>query len=319
MFNIPILFIVFNRLNTAQNVFSQIRKIQPKQLFIASDGPRAGVDGEEKKCEELRKWLIDAVDWNCELKTRFLDKNLGCKYAIFEALKWFFSQIEAGIILEDDCYPDLSFFPYCEELLNRYKDNPNIRMISGRNNVTKYYPEKQSYYFTTGGGIWGWATWKREVDGFNVDVVFPKEDELYEKMLAFTKDPAESRFMAQEAQVTAQDHYSAWGFQWGIQGKLNHQLAITPACNMIKNIGFDLDGTHVSEKRSDFAKLQTMKFPLVHPSVIEPNYELSKKIAHFIMMPPSIGAKMKHWCKTIVKAILPYGLIRLIQKRKTKK
>lgn len=319
MFNVPILFIIFKRLDTTQKVFSQIRRIQPKHLFIAADGPRETVAGEAKKCIEVRNWVLQAIDWDCKVETRFLENNAGCKYALANAFTWFFSHVESGIILEDDCYPDLSFFPYCEELLNRYKDNPNIRMISGRNNVTKYHPEKQSYYFTTGGGIWGWATWKREVDGFNADVVFPKEDELYEKMLTFTKDPAESLLIAQEAQVTAQDHYSAWDFQWGIQGKLNHQLAITPACNMIKNIGFDLDGTHVSEKRSDFARLQTMKFPLLHPSVIEPNYELSKKIAHFIMMPPSIGAKMKHWCKTIVKAILPYGLVRLIQKRKTKK
>lgn len=318
MFDVPILFIVFKRLAPTQKVFSQIRKIQPRQLFIAADGPRISVAGEAQQCNEVRDWILASVDWDCNVETRFLEQNVGCKYAVTNALKWFFSNVEAGIILEDDCYPDLSFFPYCEELLQKYADNTNIRMISGRNNITKYHSKKQSYYFTTGGGIWGWATWKREVEAFNADAIFPAERELYQKLLAFTKDPAESKLIAKEAQITASANYSAWGFQWGIQGKLNEQLAITPSVNMIANIGFDVDGTHVAEKRNDFAKLKTMPFPIQHPEKIEVSYELSKKIANFIILPAPPLNRVKVFIKRAIKSILPYGVVRLIQKRNIK-
>ena len=320
MFNVPILFIIFKRLDTTKQVFSQIRRIQPRHLFIAADGPRDTVDGEAKKCEIVREWVMNNIDWNCDVKTNFREKNLGCKYGFADAHKWFFSFVNAGIVLEDDCYPDISFFPYCEELLEKYKDNPKISHITGRNNITKYKPKKQSYYFTTGASVLGFATWKREVNRYDPDIVFPPEDELAKSLLSFTKDPKESRLFAKWAQETSSPHFNSWDVQWGVAAKLREQYGITPAINMIEHIGWTgEDGTHSSAKMNDFAKVQTMKFPLVHPSVIEPNYELSKKIAHFIMMPPSIGAKMKHWCKTIVKAILPYGLVRLIQKRNTKK
>lgn len=319
MFNVPILFIVFKRLNTTQKVFSQVQKIQPKQLFIAADGPRETIPDEAEKCKAVRKWILDNIDWDCDIKTRFLDKNVGCKYGPYSAIKWFFSSVDYGIILEDDCYPDLSFFPYCEDLLKKYKDNPRIRMISGRNNVTKYQANKQSYYFTTGAGIWGWATWKREIESFDVDRSFPDETVLYNQLLKFTRDENESQLLVKQAHLALDNDYTAWDFQWGINGKLNEQLAVTPAVNLIKNIGFDVDGTHIAEKRDDFAKLKTMSFPLKHPNKIEVSYELSKKIADFMILPPSLYSKIKSGIKKLVKATLPSGAVRLIQKWKVDK
>ena len=104
----PILFMIFNRLDTTQKVFNAIRQAKPKQLFVAADGPREDKEGEKGKCEQARK-IIEQVDWDCEVKTLFRDKNLGCKVAVSSAIDWFFENVEEGIILEDDCLPSTSF------------------------------------------------------------------------------------------------------------------------------------------------------------------------------------------------------------------
>ena len=110
----PVLFVIFNRPDTTQKVFNAIRQAKPKQLFVAADGPREGKEGEKEKCEQVRE-IIEQIDWDCEVKTLFRDKNLGCKIAVSSAIDWFFENVEEGIILEDDCLPSQSFFWYCQE------------------------------------------------------------------------------------------------------------------------------------------------------------------------------------------------------------
>ena len=129
----PVLFLVFNRPDTTRRVLEAIRQAQPSQLFIAADGPREGKSGEAEKCADVRRIVNEGIDWDCEVKTLFRDKNLGCKVAVSRAIDWFFEHVEEGIILEDDCLPHPTFFRFCEELLNKYRDDERIGQISGDN------------------------------------------------------------------------------------------------------------------------------------------------------------------------------------------
>jgi len=152
MFETPILFLVFNRLDTTKQVFEQIRLIQPARLYIAADGPRNNVPEDFAKCESVKQFLDSAIDWPCEVKTLFRDENLGCGIAVNEAITWFFRQEEQGIVLEDDCLPNLSFFRYCEELLNLYKSEERVMMVSGFSGVEKF-EHPLSYSFSVGGAV----------------------------------------------------------------------------------------------------------------------------------------------------------------------
>lgn len=129
-FNIPILFIVFNRPDVTRLVFQKIREIQPSRLFVASDGPRNR--DELNNVLKVRN-IFDEIDWDCELITLFRKRNIGCKKSVSTAIDWFFQHVEMGIIFEDDCLPDTTFFPYCEKLLNYYRDDERIMSISGSN------------------------------------------------------------------------------------------------------------------------------------------------------------------------------------------
>ena len=167
--NTPILFLVFNRLDATKQVFEVIRKVVPSKLYIGCDGPRDNREGEDKKVKAVREYVLDSIDWDCEIKTLFREKNLGCGKAVSSAISWFFENEEMGIILEDDCLPSLSFFPYCEELLIKYKEDARIYHISGHNPLT-YTKTKYSYYFVRIQHCWGWASWRRAWEKYNFDI-----------------------------------------------------------------------------------------------------------------------------------------------------
>ena len=153
MFNTPVLLIIFNRPLHTQKIFDQIKKIKPKHLFIVGDGPRPHRPDDIQKCAATRK-IIEQIDWDCKLRTLFRNENRGCGHGPAEAISWFFEHVEAGIILEDDCLPDISFFPFCELLLKEYKNDSNIFLISGTNPLQKWKENKSVYFEAKFGWTW---------------------------------------------------------------------------------------------------------------------------------------------------------------------
>lgn len=174
MFSTPILFLIFNRPDTTRIVFKRIREIRPSKLYVAADAPRANKLGEAELCMETRA-IIKDIDWPCELKTLFRDENLGCKLSVSGALDWFFENEECGIILEDDCLPDLTFFSFCKELLERYKDDDRIGHIGGNCFLPGQIAKELSYDFCSITHIWGWATWRRVWKNMDVQFHFWEE------------------------------------------------------------------------------------------------------------------------------------------------
>ena len=164
----PVLFLVFNRPETTRRVFEAIRTAKPSRLYIAADGPRLEREGERANCEEVRKIALE-VDWECDVKTLFRDENLGCKRAVSEGISWFFEHEDEGIILEDDCLPDRSFFSFCKDLLERYRHDTRIMVISGVNFQQGRKRTEYSYYFSIYPHCWGWATWRSAWNCFRED------------------------------------------------------------------------------------------------------------------------------------------------------
>lgn len=165
MYNTPILFLIYNRPDVTMSVFASIINIKPKYLYIAADGPKDELD--LTNCLEARK-VVELIDWDCDIKILFREKNLGCRDAISSAISWFFEQVEQGIILEDDCLPNTSFFLYCDALLDKYKFDDKITMLSGSNHLfNNKYANCEGYFFSTYCNIWGWASWRRVIKNIN--------------------------------------------------------------------------------------------------------------------------------------------------------
>jgi hypothetical protein len=265
MFDTPILFLIFNRPDTTKLVFEAIRNIKPKQLFIAADGPRLDRPGEKEKCRETRS-IITKIDWACEVKTLLQPINLGCKVGVSSAINWFFSEVEKGIILEDDCLPDLSFFPFCAELLEKYRDDSRIMMISGDNFLLSKEKVKYSYYFSKYHFIWGWATWRRSWKLYDVNMTnWPLLlDDC--NFLALFPGKQERRYWKNILNKTFQGKIDTWDYQWALTKWIHNGLTICPKVNLIKNIGFSREATH-TKREVLVANLEShaIPFPIKHP------------------------------------------------------
>lgn len=273
-FQTPVVLFIFNRPDLVSIVFEKIAKLQPALLFIVSDGARADREGEESLVKECRKIATDTY-WGCEIYCNFSDVNMGCKNRISTGIDWVFSHVKTAIFLEDDCYPDDSFFGYCEELLEKFRDDERISIINGTNhiaNVSKNYGA--DYYFSKYPHIWGWASWSHKwIKNYDVNMSdWPRYKKL--ELLKFTfKDKSEVIFWTNYFDQVFLKKIDTWDFQVSYMNFSKNLLAIAPTKNLISNIGFNRsDATHTTSK-SPYAELKTyqVRTPLLHPAKLEQN------------------------------------------------
>lgn len=265
----PVLFLTFNRFATTKRVFEEIKKSKTPRLYIASDGPRENIETESKDIQEIRDYLIDNINWECEVHTLFHEKNLGCKYAVSKAIDWFFLNEELGIILEDDCLPSQSFFTFCEELLIRYKDDTRIFLINGYNHQEVWKPDECDYFFSLLGGIWGWASWRRAWQHYDVEM---KDIDSFIDIDGFRRALGPElgkikQHMIYEGAINQK--VNSWALQWGYARHKNSGLTCTPSKSLIENIGFGDSATHTDEINIRNVKRHEIdRLPTVNPFVI---------------------------------------------------
>ena len=268
-FNTPILMIVFNRPEQTRQVFEMVRQAQPPRLYVGADGPRPG-RGEEELVAEVRA-IVENVDWDCELFTLYQEENRGCAFAPPAAISWFFEHEEAGIILEDDCLPSPSFFGYCQELLERYKDDQRVFQISGSNLQDGWQRDPDySYYFSHLGLIWGWASWRRAWEHYDWGVKM--FGEIREKGLLedyYWNQPS-TQYVIDflERVYNEEEGIDTWDYQWAFAMYAFSGMSINPNRNLIRNIGMNgADATHMSEtdERHVNRPYYDLELPLRHP------------------------------------------------------
>jgi len=278
MLKTPLLFIIFNRIDTTKQVFAKIKEVKPQQLFIAADGPRKDRLGEEKKCKAVREWVLSQIDWDCKVHTLFREENLGCGQGPAQAITWFFDNVEQGIILEDDCVPTTSFFYYCEALLNYYKHDTHIMHIAGDNPLIRTNCDGATYYFASVQHCWGWASWARawKYFNFNIECNFSKD---FKNNTYFNNFNVRDFWMHALSQVR-EAKTVAWDYQWSWAILKQNGRCINPALNQITNIGCNSEGTHFSDD-TDKSSVERPRYEfstINHPKSMKVNKRLQKKI-----------------------------------------
>jgi hypothetical protein len=272
-FSVPILFIIFNRPDNAQEVFNRIREIKPQYLYIHADGPRTNNESDALLCVKTRE-IVKQVDWDCEVKTLFREKNLGLREAITGAINWFFENVEYGIILEDDCLADKSFFYFCNELLEYYKNDTRVMHITGNNHQWGIKRGDGSYYFSRFPHCWGWATWRRawklnrkDFEGF----------ELFEKnnlFVNFYENKAMQDYFINIMKKVKSGEIPSWAYAWYYSTLCENGLTIIPNVNLVSNIGFGEGATNCCETNSPLANMRCGEITeIVHPSFMIPDKE----------------------------------------------
>lgn len=283
--NTPIALIFFNRVDTTERVFEAIRQARPPKLLAIADGPRPGNIDDIQKCADTRA-IIDRVDWDCEVITNYSDINLGCKYRPASGIDWVFEQVEEAIILEDDCLPDPTFFTFCEELLEKYRFDTRIMAIAGSNFQFGQRRTNESYYFSRYPHCWGWASWRRAWQYFDIDLkLWPtvRDGNWLQDIL---REEAEVRAWEKTFQgVYERTTDTAWDYQWTFACWINSGLAILPNVNLIQNIGFGAGATHTTDTENNkVAKMtaQSLSLPLQHPQFVVRDAAADRNTYHHI-------------------------------------
>ena len=266
--NVTVAFCIFNRPEPTARVFAEIARARPAKLLLIADGPREHQPADAKLCQETRS-IVEHINWPCEVQRNYSETNLGLRRRMSSGLDWVFEQVEEAIVLEDDCLPDPSFFPYCCELLEKYRNDERVAIISGLNVLGEWKPEQSSYHFSHFAGIWGWAAWRRTWKNFDLAMQkWPEADEggFLDQCIPEVDFRNEMRLAFQRA---FDGRMNTWAYPFLFSRWLCGKIDILPSVNLVTNVGFAPGATNCTVA-NPFAEMQrrNLVFPLRHGPVI---------------------------------------------------
>ena len=277
-FSKPVLFLIFKRPGTTQQVFSAIREVKPPRLYVAANGPRSENPEEKKLCDLTRK-ILEKVDWNCEVQTLFRETYLDCRQSLSGAIKWFFEHEPEGIILEDDCLPSQSFFWFCQELLEYFRHDKQVGAICGFYSNELDYKPSASYFFSRYLRVWGWAGWRRSFEGYDSNLKnLIENNNTWQRGMFHHKDVLLKKYFQQMFDRVANSEIDTWDTQLQYLLWQKKQRVIVSSNNLIQNIGW-IQGAH-AQKKDHNHELPTseIEFPLTSPEIVDRDVKADKEI-----------------------------------------
>jgi hypothetical protein len=289
-FETPVALFAFNRPDTTRRVFEAIAQVRPVRLLLIADGPRPGRPGEAEACQQVRE-IVGRVGWPCEVSINFAESNLGCRERMISGLNWVFSLVEEAILLEDDCLPDASFFPFCQELLERYRGDDRVAYISGCNLVQKELKTSYSYFFSQLGGIWGWATWRSEWQRYDRNLSDWPELRRERILSEIFDQPKMVAFWTRIFDAMHEDRgANTWDYQWLYTCLKNNSLIAVSSVNLVTNIGYGQDATHATEAAPGWILPGTsLTFPLRHPGSFIPSRSVDRHLLRVMTSRPILN------------------------------
>jgi hypothetical protein len=272
----PVAMLVFNRPDETARVLAAVRAARPRRLLVVADGPRADRPGEAHRCAEVRA-LFDRVDWKCDVERDFAPVNRGCRGRVSSGLDWVFSRAEDAIVLEDDCEPHPSFFGFCDELLERYRDDPRVMAITGDNFQGGRRRGAGSYYFSRFMHVWGWASWRRAWAHYDVDMPSWGVGRDRHWLREYLGDRRAALIWEAIFNRARSGRINTWDYQWMYAIWSAGGVVATPNVNLVRNIGGGVDATHTV---GDVVEVdaQAIDFPLIHPASVERDREADEHV-----------------------------------------
>lgn len=316
----PVVLIAFNRPELTRRTLDTIRRAQPEHLLLIADGPRVARPDDDALCRQVRAEL-EQVDWPCKVERRFLETNLGCEANVELGLDWVFSKVENAIILEDDCIPDPSFFPFCAELLHRFGTDERIWHIAGNSHwVPTELFGGESYAFSTYASVWGWATWRRAWHAHRTG--FPRSHAGVTGS-ATTGAPVRTTDTAPRpgslVTASARRHYQSvadsvvgdeygWDSHWWLTIMANAGLSITPSVNIVANDGFGEGATHTRSSRP-LTPSEPIDFPLTHPAIVEMSEVVERELELVLLR---ANGRLARAARRVIRPLWFRGIVRRI-------
>ena len=265
----PVLFLIFNRPEITKQVFNAIQQAKPPRLYVAGDGPRSKCTEDEENCK-LARSIATNVDWDCEVKTLFRDHNLGCRLAVSQAIYWFFEQEPEGIILEDDCLPSQSFFWFCQEMLEYFRNDKAVGVICGFYSNELEYKPSASFFFSRYLRVWGWAGWRRSNEGYdsNINLLIEKQN-TWKKDIFSGTDIFLKRYWQDMFEEVGSGKIDTWDIQLQYLLWQKKQQVIVSSKNLVQNIGWAQGAHPLTKDLNHELATSEINFPLTGPEMRE--------------------------------------------------
>lgn len=281
----PVVLFIYKRLVNLEEICSVLRRVKPKDLFIIADGAMGKLD--QKIVGDTRSKLESLIDWPGTVHKNYAKINLGLKERFRTGIDWVFMHTDRAIFIEDDCIPDPTFFRYCDELLEKYKDDQRIFSISGNNFQFGHKKTKDSYYFSRYPHIWGWATWKRAWDLYDSNIADWPMRRNSSWLRDITNGFIISKFWKYIFDRLSSGKINTWDYQLTYASLKYSGLNIIPSVNLVTNVGYGEDGTNIKSKSKTIGvPTEVMKFPLVHPKRLVVDDLADHKIENLVYLHP---------------------------------
>jgi len=264
----PVAFFVFNRPEKTRRVFEWIAAAEPPDLYLVADGPRPDEPDDPDLCKRTREVVADP-GWDCRIHRNYADENLGVFERIWTGIEWVFENEREAIILEDDCLPHPHFFPFCEQMLERYRGDERVMDVSGSNPLGTWKDDRQDYHFSYTGMLWGWATWRDAWAEYDPEMSLWADPEARERVRDVIADEDIWRY-ARRVYDRTYSQKGTWDYQWGFARHVNSGLSVVPSRNLVSNIGYGGDSTHTDDEDSPKASVGTLghSFPVTERETV---------------------------------------------------
>lgn len=312
-FDTPVLLLAWRRPDATRQVIDAIRRAAPTRVFVACDGPRSGRPDDVVAVRACRDLIDGAIDWHCTVERRYQETHQGCRRGVSGALDWFFTQVDEGIVLEDDCVPHDDFLPYCAALLERYRDDVRVWCVSGNGYQDGHRRGDGSYFFSRYNHVWGWASWRRAWQHYDVTLQHWPTFRDAGLVANVFEDPVEARYWSEIwDRLHERGEPDTWDYQWTFACLSNGGLTTLPNGNLVRNIGFDESASHT--RHADFYGDLSVTgiLPLVHPSRVrrDPEADAYTFDHHFhgaeLRLRVSSYARWLHRLRTAIRDPLHY-------------
>jgi hypothetical protein len=269
-FKTPVVLCVYNRPLFVHQVVKTLRSVRPSHILLVADGPKDDDPVDRIKCDEVVHLVKGTLNWPVHIEFNVSPVNIGCRKRLQTGLAWAFDRVEEAIVLEDDCVPHPSFFRFCNALLEHYRSDPRVALISGSSFLIEAKHAPASYFFSRYPLTWGWAGWRRTWELYDADIDawdWLRETTWLSELLTDPVAIAYWRWIFDQVRRG----FNTWDYSMTFSCWRANALAVHPYRNLVRNIGHGEDATHTSERNSIFAKMRTheVKFPLVHPDGVQ--------------------------------------------------
>ena len=216
---------------------------EPKLILLSVDGPKTNRLKDVELVRQTQE-MVNEINWDAEIRTRFRESNLGLRNAVVDAVTWANNEFGKVIVLEDDVRAGPQLLDFLNYNLMKYENQRDIAHINGYNLVPNQHlsnpsgPSRMSIYPES----YAWATWEKAWSKYDDNMSWAKNVSISELKNICGSTIGALRWK-QNFSDAAAGRIDTWAYRWLATIWENKFKVISPNQNISTYKGWE-NGTH---------------------------------------------------------------------------